>query len=307
MLDALRQLEKHIMFLERYDPVSRDGAVFYTGAETRGRPVFVRYLSRLMDRYVPSTEAAALFYGDGSKPYSKAMAADFDRVRKAGYTPVVISPFGPVPAELDEIYPIAQSVFPRIEDADTLAESESSTINFMNSKFSEIVNGQEVQEGGTEECDADMIRALAVSRHQFGIKSTDALFRGNIELVISKNTGKIRNVISDGEHILSMRAGDGLYTLRKEGADRIVSAVPAPFMRVKVADDAVPFVSEGRNVFCQFVTECDDDLRPMEEVIVTDANDKVIATGRMILVADEIRSFKRGVAVKVRSGAGDEA
>ncbi|MCL2032733.1 MAG: tRNA guanosine(15) transglycosylase TgtA [Methanomassiliicoccaceae archaeon] len=307
MLDALRRLEEHQEFMERYDPISRDGAMFYTGAETRGRPVFGRYISRIMERYVPPTEKAALFYDEGSKPYGRAMAADFDRARRAGYTPVVISPFGPVPAELDEIYPIAQSVFPRVQDVDTLMESESSAVRFLECKFRETANGRDIGDGGTEEYDADMIRAKAVSRYQFGIEATDALFTGKIEFVISKNTGKIRNVISDGEHILSMRAGDGLYTLRKEGADRIASAVPAPFMRVRVADDAVPFVSEGRNVFCQFVTECDGGLRPMEEVMVTDANDKVIATGRMMLVADEIRSFKKGVAVKVRSGAGDEA
>ncbi|MCL1978705.1 MAG: tRNA-guanine(15) transglycosylase, partial [Methanomassiliicoccaceae archaeon] len=132
-------------------------------------------------------------------------------------------------------------------------------------------------------------------------------FKGKIELVVSRKTGKIRNVISEGEHILSMRAGDGLYTLRKEGADRIVTEIRAPFMRVTVNDDAAPFVSEGRNVFCQFVTECDEDLRPMDEAVITDKNDKVIATGRMMLTADEIRSFKKGIAVKVRSGAGDEA
>ena len=308
MLDALRRLEEHREFLEKYDPISRDGALFYTGAETRGRPVFQRYISRIMERYVPETNKAALFYDEGSKPYGRAMAADFDRVRRAGFTPVVISPFGPVPAELDEIYPIAQSVFPKIEDVETMFGSESSTVDFLESKFSgHIMKGNEIPDDGTEEYDADLIRAKAVSRYQFGIDATDALFRGKIELVISKNTGKIRNVISDGEHILSMRAGDGFYTLRKEGADRIVSAVPAPFMRIVVNNDAVPFVSEGRNVFSQFVTGCDENLVPMDEVMVTDENDKVIATGRMILVADEIRSFKKGVAVKVRSGAGDEA
>ena len=307
MLDALRRLEEYQDFLERYDPISRDGAMFYTGAETRGRPVFGRYIARLMERYVPPTEKAALFYDEGSKPYSRAMEADFDRVRRAGYTPVVISPFGPVPAELDEVYPIAQSVFPRAEDLDTMLESESLTVGFIENKFAEAVNGEDVEDDGTEKYDGDLIRAKAVSRHQFGIDATEALFRGRIELVISKNTGKIRNVISDGEHILSMRAGDGLYTLRKEGADRIVSSIPAPFMRASVTDDAVPFVSEGKNVFCQFVTECDNELRPMEEVIVTDGRDKVIATGRMMLTADEIGSFKKGIAVKVRSGAGDEA
>jgi 7-cyano-7-deazaguanine tRNA-ribosyltransferase len=188
-----------------------------------------------------------------------------------------------------------------------MLESESFTVKFLECKFAEAVNGAEVEDDGTEEYDRDLIRAKAVSRHQFGIDATNALFKGRIELVISKNTGKIRNVISDGEHVLSMRAGDGLYTLRKEGADRIVSSTPAPFMRASVTDDAVPFVSEGKNVFCQFVTGCDNELRPMEEVIVTDGKDKVIATGRMMLTADEIRSFKKGIAVKVRSGAGDEA
>jgi len=307
MLDALRRLEEHQKFMEWYDPLSRDGALFYTGAETRGRPVFRRYACRLWDTYLPPTEKAAIFYGEGSKPYGRAMAADFDKARKAGYTPVVISPFGPVPAELDEIYPIAQSVFPKILDLETMQDTESLTIKFLESRFTEVVRGSEITGGGTEEYDPDLIRAKAVSRYQFGIVATEALFKGKIEFVISKNTGKIRNVISDGEHILSMRAADGFYTLRKEGADRIVSAIPAPFMRVKVSDDAVPFVSEGKNVFCQFVTECYADLRPMEEVIVTDGNDKVIATGRAMLVADEIRSFKKGIAVKVRSGAGDEA
>ena len=307
LLDAVRRLAEHRDYLEKFDPISRDGALFYSGTETRRRPVFERYITRIWERYCPVTRNAALFNDTGSKPYSKAKQSDFDRVRRAGYTPVVLSPFGPVPQELDEVYPIAQSVFPKIVDYDTSMDTEALTLSFLESKFDEVVIGDEVSDGGTEEYDIDLIRAKAVSRYQFGLEATEALFRGKVELVISKNTGKIRNVISDGEHVLSMRAGDGLYSLKKEGADRIVAAVPAPFMRVRVMEDAVPFVSEGKNVFCQFVLECDEELRPMEEVIVTGNNDKVVATGRMMLVAEEIRSFKKGIAVKVRSGSGDEA
>ena len=97
-----------------------------------------------------------------------------------------------------------------------------------------------------------------------------------------------------------------MYTLRMEGAKRIVEACPAPFMRVSVMDDSIPFVSEGRNVFAQFVLDCDPDLRPMEEVIVTDRNDNPIATGRAFLIPYEIRQMKKGMAVKVRSGSSDE-
>jgi len=307
LLDALRRLKEHQGFMERYDPISRDGALFYTGTETRGRPVFKRYSSRIMERYVPPTDKAAIFHDEGSKPYSRAYAADFDRVRRAGYTPVVISPFGPVPAELDEIYPLAQSVFPSTEDRDTVLEADSLTKEFLAETFKEVADQKDIADDGETEYDPDLLRAKAISRYQFGTEATDVLFRGNIELVVSRKTGKIRNVISEGEHVLSLRAGDSLYTLRMEGAQRIISAVPAPKMRAVVMDDAVPFVSEGRNVFSQFVLSCDDSLVPMDEVIVTDSEDKPIATGRIILTSDEMRSFKKGVAVKIRSGSGDEA
>lgn len=307
LLDALRKLRDYRDLMEKYDPISRESAMFYTGTETRNRPVFQRYFDRLFDRYVPPTDKAALFYDEGSKPYSRPFAADFDRVRRAGYTPIVVSQFGPVPAELDEMYPLAQSLFPSIPDLSTELESEALTVKFLEHRFAESILGKDVPDDGTDEYDADLLRAEAVSRYQFGKEATDALFKGRIELVVSKNTGKIRNVISDGEHVLSMRAGDGMYTLRKEGAARIASAVPAPHMRVCIMDDAVPFVSEGRNVFCQFVLSCDEAVRPMDEVIVVDRNDRVIATGRAMMVDSEIRSFKKGVAIKVRSGTGDDA
>jgi 7-cyano-7-deazaguanine tRNA-ribosyltransferase len=305
LLDALRTVGMHSGFLERFDPLSREGAMFYTGPESRGRPAFARYESRLMGRYVPGSKRAVLF-PDGGKPYSRAYAAEFDRARKAGYVPVVTSPFGPVPAELDEVYPIAQSLFPEISDRETEEESERITEEFLERMgFEEVITPEEIPEG-SEEYDADLIRARAVARHQFGIDAADALLRGEVELVVSRKTGKIRNVVSDGEHVLSMRAADGLYTLREEGARRILSAVPAPRLRIVVSEDAVPFVSQGRNAFCQFVLGGDEGLRPMEEVIVTDGEDNFLATGRAVLTLPEIRSFRKGVAVKVRSGSGEE-
>ena len=94
---------------------------------------------------------------------------------------------------------------------------------------------------------------------------------------------------------------------KQEGAVRIAESIPSPFMRVAVNDDSVPYVSKGRNAFCQFVIDCDPGLRPMDEVIVTDRNDKVLATGRAMMTMKEIMSFKRGIAVKIRSGTSDEA
>lgn len=306
LLDGLRRLRDWQDLMERYDPISRDGAVFYTGPETRNRPVYLRYAERLGTRYVPATRKAAVFPDTHSKPYSRSYAEEFAKARRAGYTPVVESAWGPVPAELDEMYPLAQSLFPEIPDRETEEAADDLTQEFLLSKFEEVVEGDQVPDDGTEEVDADRIRAEAVARMQFGIDAAKALFREPVQLITSKKTGKIRNVISDGEHVLSMRAGDGLYTLRMEGAKRIVDAVPAPYMRVAVMDDAVPFVSEGRNAFAQFVLSCDPDIRPMEEVIVTDREDRPIATGRAFLTAFEMGSMRKGMAVKVRKGSDDE-
>ena len=306
LLDGLRRLRQWQDLMERYDPVSREGAVFYTGPETRSRPTYLRYANRLSERYIPFTRKAAVFPETSGKPYSRPYAEEFAKARRAGYTPVVASSWGPVPAELDEMYPLAQSLFPDIPDRETVEESEKLTQEFLMTAFDESIEWDQIPDSDGDDVDADRIRAEAVARFQFGIEAADALFREPIELIKSKKTGKTRNVISDGEHVLSMRAGDGLYTLRMEGAKRIAAAVPAPFMRVSVMADAVPFVSEGRNAFSQFVLSCDPEIRPMEEVIVTDPEDRPIATGRAFLTEFEMKSMKKGMAVKVRSGSDDE-
>ena len=309
LLDALRKLKGHQDFLELYEPLSRDGAMFYTGPETYSRPAFLRYEKRLAERYLSAADEAELLEDKDNirKPYCKGFYDEFKNVWSRGRTPFVISPFGPVPAELDEIYPIPQSLFPRIADDETGERLENAvTLEHVSGvvtavRYSDADGGIT---GNKEISDPLLDKARAVARYQFGMDAADALIRGSVELVVSKNTGKIRNVISDGEHVLSMRAGDGFYTLRPEGAVRIMKNVPAPHMRVVVSDDAIPFVSEGRNVFCAFVEECDTNIRPMEEVLVVDRNDKLLAVGRAMLVRDEMLSFRKGVAVKVRDGVG---
>jgi predicted RNA-binding protein (TIGR00451 family) len=46
----------------------------------------------------------------------------------------------------------------------------------------------------------------------------------------------------------------------------------------------------------------DPELRPAEEVLVVDEEDRLLAVGRSFFNAEEMLSFKIGVAVKVRHG-----
>ena len=304
LLNGLRRLKEHQAFLERTEPISRDAALFYTGSESRSRPIFLRYYRKLLENYIPPTNKAAIFE-DSPKPYSRHYVSDFNRVRTAGYTPIVRSPFGPVPADLDEVYPLAQSLFPEIWDRETEEDVERMMDEFIKKMGFIDVREQKDIEPGEIEYDADLLRAKATAAYQFGKESADALFKGEIELIKSRKTGKIRNIISDGEHVLSLRAPDGLYTLRPEGAQRLLKILPSPKMRCISMDDAVPFVSNGRNMFCQFVTDMDPEIRPMEEIIIVDKDDNFLATGRAILTFDELKSFKKGIAIKVRSGSDD--
>ena len=75
---------------------------------------------------------------------------------------------------------------------------------------------------------------------------------------------------------------------------------------VRIQEEAVPFVTEGRSVFAKHVIEADSEIRPQEEVIVVDSKDRVVAVGRAILTGEEMRAFKKGVAVRVRRGEAKE-
>src|SRR5207245_2651487 len=87
---------------------------------------------------------------------------------------------------------------------------------------------------------------LAAVGVQVGLGAADALVAGAISYVISRNTGKVRNVLADGEHVVSLRAADGLFTLKAAGARRLAQAFPLPRLRIVVDGDSVPFHREGK-------------------------------------------------------------
>jgi 7-cyano-7-deazaguanine tRNA-ribosyltransferase len=147
-----------------------------------------------------------------------------------------------------------------------------------------------------------LARVRAVADYQFGKGAADLLLDGQVELKKSETTGKIRNVLVDKEHVLSMRANDGFFTLRPPGAVRLKKGFAAPKLRVVVKDDAIPFNREGKNVFSAFVQECDPEVRPMDEVLVVDSSDELVALGRALLTREEMLAFRSGIAVKVREG-----
>ena len=99
-----------------------------------------------------------------------------------------------------------------------------------------------------------------------------------------------------------MRASDGFFTLKLEGAKILHEHFPFPKMRVMVSDDAEPFIRDGKNVFAKFVMNADEEIRPYDEVLIVNGRDELIGVGQAIMNRDEMLSFERGVAVKTREG-----
>lgn len=144
-------------------------------------------------------------------------------------------------------------------------------------------------------------RARTIADYQFGRGAGEALFPDNVEFQLS-STKRIRQILLDNNRIATVRAKDGMLTLSIAGARRLHAFIGYPGHRVVVNSDAAPFAAMGKTAFARHVVSVDPDIRAGEEVLVVDENDKLLATGKTMLSAIEMLSFKKGIAVDVRNG-----
>lgn len=137
--------------------------------------------------------------------------------------------------------------------------------------------------------------------YQFGKGCGLALFDENARFVFSK-TKRIRQVYDGKDRLVTIRARDGFFTLGMKGAEKLHGHLKKPDLRAVVADEAIPFVSDGKTAFAKHILSIDENLRAGEEILVTDKDDNLIATGQLLLAPEEVLSIKCGPAVRVRSG-----
>ncbi|HJJ55509.1 MAG TPA: pseudouridine synthase [Methanocorpusculum sp.] len=142
-------------------------------------------------------------------------------------------------------------------------------------------------------------RVRRIADFQFGRGAGDALFLDDTTFGYS-NTKRIRYAYTGKTRLVTLRAGDGRLTLSYTAAKRLHSYLPTPTNRVVVIDDAVPFISDGKNAMAKHVIASDDNILAGDEVFVVDEQDNLIATGQAILSGTEMIGFSYGTAVKVR-------
>jgi len=143
----------------------------------------------------------------------------------------------------------------------------------------------------------------AILNYQFGDRVGDRIiekYKDKIKVEISKNTGRIRRIYINDRLFGTIEPTTGFIIPTFFGGEIIKEFLEYPKYRVVISDEAVPFVMMGKSVFCKFVLDLDERILPEDVVLVVDKTDDLIAVGIAELSAGEIRSFKRGVAVKVK-------
>ena len=321
LLEAVRQLGNYSMDLEKYDPRSKKSAFFYTGPESLCRPEVLRHMQKL--REMPKKRDLVILHPT-RKPYSKFISGKLGEFYIYGAEQeidlentdfmVLDVPFGLIPLEIDEVYPLSQNDAPKTRDVDSIEFVEDFISEFVEYYDQVLIHSRIIKDleiGLYNKCiDSDEIRykkddvqkVKAIADYQFGFGAGDALFEGNIKIEKSKKTGKIRHIYDGKVLIVNMRASDSYLVLSKEGAKRLHNAMPYPENRVVVNKDSEPFALDGKSVFCKFVVDCDDNIRAKDEVLIVNEQDKLLAYGKALLGACEIKEFKTGQAIKTRKG-----
>jgi len=119
LLRAVKELSKYSHYLEESSPVTKKSGLFFFDSLDLSRPEILRHATRLSERYSPPKTAKLLVLlpQTRTKPFHKSrehqevwkkiqqkLGAKALRVHVCTYA----APFGLIPAELDEVYPLSQ-------------------------------------------------------------------------------------------------------------------------------------------------------------------------------------------------------
>ena len=118
LLQALRKLSNYREILEKHDPTVKNSGLFYFNSNSLMRPEIVRHARKLGERYSPpKAQILLLLPQTRTKPFhksptSKRLLLNLQKEPKGTSNKIHVcfyaAPFGVVPLELDEVFPLSQ-------------------------------------------------------------------------------------------------------------------------------------------------------------------------------------------------------
>ncbi len=142
LLQALKKLAKYSEYLEEQSPVTKRRGIFYFSSLGLARPEIVRHRKRMLNRYSPPPKAKILLLlpQTRTKPFHKSkehreilkeIQENLDAAADAVHVCTYESPFGVIPPELDEIYPLSQHEIASPLDAETIMYVAKQVTNYI--------------------------------------------------------------------------------------------------------------------------------------------------------------------------------
>jgi 7-cyano-7-deazaguanine tRNA-ribosyltransferase len=131
LLQAIKRLKKYSEYLEMHSPVTKKRGLFFFSSLGIIRPEVTRHRKRLFERYSPKEagKILVLLPQTRMKPFHRSreqrrvlnsIQKHFEERTSNIHVCTFAAPFGVVPIELDEIYPLSQYVIARPFDLETI-------------------------------------------------------------------------------------------------------------------------------------------------------------------------------------------
>lgn len=339
LLEAFAAMMDYEQMMIQSDEIGKTSSIFYTGPETLRRPGILRFQQRILQRYPYTRTKTILIVPDNAgRPFSESASVIVDEVKQRSSDDLLVvflTPMGPVPWELEHVHPAQQCLFPNIFDKPTLDVIRTRFFEFLSHlSFNKLIwfmrdvptneihefldDSYSVTKADTasavidglnsqlERQDPWTVRKLkAVLSFQWGKKAASLADTNNLQLSISKSTGKIRHVKVADEILLTLVPTTGLFTPTYEGGLILLKHGLEDQYIVTIDDEVSEFVSAGKSALAKFVTKASPELYAGEEVLVVDSEQSLLGVGKALLSGSEMVTFQRGVAVNIRHSKGN--
>jgi 7-cyano-7-deazaguanine tRNA-ribosyltransferase len=157
LLQALKKLGKYSEYLEKQSPVTKKSGLFFFSSLGLARPEVVRHRTRILERYSPPRKAKVLvllpqtrrkpFHNSKEhrrvlKKIQQRIGNQADKVHICTYA----APFGTIPVELDEVYPLSQHEIATPLDSETITYVAKQVANYIETiNYEKIISLQDAE------------------------------------------------------------------------------------------------------------------------------------------------------------------
>lgn len=276
------------------EPESR-GSFRVIGATSGLRPSVIRFLARLRQWRAGKGEHRAVEWLSLTPGALRHVPATDRSGRPVRWE--TVTGLGAVPIELTELYPVGCYV-----GLDEFDDGPAARLPPGARPHALDVGDLDVDLDADWEADWTDRQIDSLLEWRYGPDAVTALRSGGLAGERSRRTARLRAIRIDGERAFVI-GNDGVPRPTWRGAVRLHSVLPSPRSRIRVADDAIEFVREGRSLFSRFVAGGDGTLVPGQSALLVDSSDRLLAVGRLVLAPPEMGRMRRGVAVRVTAHA----